>query len=71
MQKLLESITNIRVGKIARSALWLVAEFADSPERAEAALEVLSSVIPTPSEEDTKKVNITEVYPVAKNPVKH
>ncbi|CAH2063883.1 unnamed protein product, partial [Iphiclides podalirius] len=54
-QKLLECISNIRVGKIARSALWLVAEFADGPERAQAALEVLASVIPAPSGDEPNK----------------
>ncbi|XP_068627553.1 coatomer subunit beta [Battus philenor] len=60
-QKLLESITNIRVGKIARSALWLVAEFADTPERAEAALEVLTSVIPTPTSDEPSKEEENQV----------
>ncbi|KAJ0179108.1 hypothetical protein K1T71_004820 [Dendrolimus kikuchii] len=54
-QKLLESVTNIKVGKIARSALWLLAQFADTPERAKAALEVLASVIPSPSSGDDDK----------------
>lgn len=39
-------MTGIRVGKVARSALWLLAEFADSPSRAQAALNVLQAVIP-------------------------
>ncbi|KAJ2938815.1 hypothetical protein O0L34_g18440 [Tuta absoluta] len=47
--KLLESVPHIKVGKIARSALWLLAEFADSPDRAKAALDVLADVIPSPS----------------------
>ncbi|XP_022117722.2 coatomer subunit beta [Pieris rapae] len=45
-EKLLESVKNIRVGKIARSALWLVAEFADTPQRASAALDVLADLLP-------------------------
>ncbi|XP_026745255.1 coatomer subunit beta-like isoform X1 [Trichoplusia ni] len=54
-QKLLEAVPGIRVGKIARSALWLLAQFADTPQRAEAALEVLSSVIPSPTATDEEK----------------
>lgn len=56
-QKLLECAPAIRVGKIARSALWLLAQFADTPARAEAALNMLSEIIPslTTAEE---KVNI-------------
>ncbi|XP_052751262.1 coatomer subunit beta [Galleria mellonella] len=54
-QKLLETVTGIRVGKIARSALWLLAEFADTPERAIAALDVLAAVIPTPSSGENKE----------------
>ncbi|KAM3958230.1 LOW QUALITY PROTEIN: coatomer subunit beta [Aphomia sociella] len=50
-QKLLETVTGIRVGKVARSALWLLAEFADTPERAADALAVLASVIPTPADD--------------------
>ncbi|CAB3222703.1 unnamed protein product [Arctia plantaginis] len=46
-QKLLECAPAIRVGKIARSALWLLAQFADSPARAEAALNMLTEVIPS------------------------
>lgn len=46
-QKLLESVGGIRVGKIARSALWLLAQFADTPERARAALDALAAVIPS------------------------
>lgn len=46
-QKLLEYLPNIRVGKIARAALWLIAQFADTPERARAALDVLAGVIPS------------------------
>lgn len=34
------------MGKVARSALWLLAEFADSPARAQAALTALQAVIP-------------------------
>ncbi|XP_053600601.1 coatomer subunit beta [Plodia interpunctella] len=54
-QKLLESVSNIRVGKIARSALWLLAEFADTPARASAALDVLASIIPSVSGNDPEK----------------
>ncbi|KPJ17106.1 Coatomer subunit beta [Papilio machaon] len=54
-KKLLESITSIKVGKIARSALWLVAEFADGEQRVQAALDVLASVIPMPATDDTNK----------------
>uniref|UniRef100_A0A2A4JRY4 Coatomer subunit beta n=1 Tax=Heliothis virescens TaxID=7102 RepID=A0A2A4JRY4_HELVI len=46
-QKLLESVGGIRVGKIARSALWLLAQFPDTPERARAALDALAAVIPS------------------------
>ncbi|CAK1577969.1 unnamed protein product [Parnassius mnemosyne] len=54
-RKLLESVVNIRVGKIARSALWLVAEFAETEERAQAALEMLCTVIPTPNSDEPNK----------------
>ncbi|XP_075972533.1 coatomer subunit beta [Anticarsia gemmatalis] len=54
-QKLLESVPGIRVGKIARSALWLLAQFADTPERAKAALDVLASVIPSPTGDENKE----------------
>ncbi|XP_038213369.1 coatomer subunit beta [Zerene cesonia] len=53
--KLLECVSNIRVGKIARSALWLLAEFADTEERAVAALEILEKVIPAPKSADAKE----------------
>ena len=55
LQKLLESVPGIKVGKIARSALWLLAQFADTPARAKAALDALSSVIPAAAGEE--KVN--------------
>ncbi|CAG5019069.1 unnamed protein product [Parnassius apollo] len=54
-RKLLEAVVNIRVGKIARSALWLIAEFAETEERAQAALEMLTSVIPTPNSDEENK----------------
>ncbi|XP_063380048.1 coatomer subunit beta [Cydia fagiglandana] len=56
-QKLLEAVPQIKVGKIARSALWLLAEFADTPERAEATLDVLAAAIPLPTttEEDKEE----------------
>ncbi|XP_045492678.1 coatomer subunit beta [Colias croceus] len=53
--KLLECVSNIRVGKIARSALWLLAEFADTEERALAALEILDNVIPAAKNADAKE----------------
>ncbi|XP_059061189.1 coatomer subunit beta [Achroia grisella] len=53
-QKLLETLPSIRVGKVVRSALWLLAEFADNNERALAALDVLDAVIP-PSASTTKE----------------
>ncbi|XP_060800614.1 coatomer subunit beta [Amyelois transitella] len=54
-QKLLESVSSIRVGRVARSALWLLAEFADTPARAQAALDVLAGVIPTARPDDEKE----------------
>ncbi|XP_061706706.1 coatomer subunit beta [Cydia pomonella] len=56
-QKLLEAVPQIKVGKIARSALWLLAEFADTKERAEATLDVLAAAIPLPTtgEEDKEE----------------
>ncbi|KAG6447828.1 coatomer subunit beta [Manduca sexta] len=55
-EKLLEAVPAIRVGKIARSALWLLAQFADTPERALAALQMLADVIPAPTNhEDAEK----------------
>ncbi|CAH0629153.1 unnamed protein product [Chrysodeixis includens] len=54
-QKLLEAVPGIRVGKIARSALWLLAQFADTPQRARAALDVLTAVIPSPTGADVDK----------------
>jgi hypothetical protein len=39
-------VPQLKVGKVARSALWLVAEFADTPQRAAAALELLAPLIP-------------------------
>ncbi|KAI8439873.1 hypothetical protein MSG28_001341 [Choristoneura fumiferana] len=53
-QKLLEVVPAIKVGKIARSALWLLAEFADTAERAAATLDVLAQAIPTPNGNDNK-----------------
>ncbi|CAK1551519.1 unnamed protein product [Leptosia nina] len=53
--KLLESVSNIRVGKIARSALWLVAEFADTPSRAKAALDTLAGLLPSANSADSQK----------------
>ncbi|XP_050362791.1 coatomer subunit beta isoform X3 [Nymphalis io] len=44
--KLLEVVSGIRVGKIARPALWLVAEFAESADSARAALDVLGAALP-------------------------
>ncbi|XP_026491728.1 coatomer subunit beta [Vanessa tameamea] len=44
--KLLEAVSGIRVGKIARPALWLVAEFAESGDSARAALDVLGAALP-------------------------
>ncbi|XP_063530044.1 coatomer subunit beta [Cydia strobilella] len=56
-QKLLEAVPQIKVGKIARAALWLLAEFADTADTAEAALDVLAAAIPLPttSEEDKEE----------------
>ncbi|XP_013161736.1 PREDICTED: coatomer subunit beta isoform X1 [Papilio xuthus] len=54
-KKLLECITSIKVGRIARCALWLVAEFADSEQRVQAALDVLAEVIPTPASDQPNK----------------
>ncbi|XP_049865553.1 coatomer subunit beta isoform X2 [Pectinophora gossypiella] len=51
-EKLLECVSHIKVGKIARSALWLVAEFADTAGAARAALRVLAGVIPSPARGD-------------------
>ncbi|XP_072942042.1 coatomer subunit beta [Epargyreus clarus] len=62
-EKLLESVPAIKVGKIARSALWLVAEFADTDERAKAALDVLAAAIPMPAGGEEKK---EEEAPAAK-----
>lgn len=44
-QKLVESVRSVRVGRPARAALWLLAQFADTPGRARAALHVLADVI--------------------------
>ncbi|KAH9633916.1 hypothetical protein HF086_009729 [Spodoptera exigua] len=52
--KLLEAVPGIRVGKIARSALWLLAQFAETPERAQDALDVLANVIPPLKGQDEK-----------------
>ncbi|XP_048480791.1 coatomer subunit beta isoform X3 [Plutella xylostella] len=46
-QRLLDSIGNIKVGKVARSALWLLAQFADTEARAEAALAAVAACVPT------------------------
>ncbi|KAL0839233.1 hypothetical protein ABMA28_016000 [Loxostege sticticalis] len=60
-QRLMESISQIKVGKVARAALWLLAEFADTPARAEAALEALASVVPAPDQtEDAKEENAAQ-----------
>lgn len=59
-QKLLEAVPGIRVGKIARSALWLLAQFADSPERAKAALDVLASVIPSPTGDEKEETEVAK-----------
>ncbi|KAG7305224.1 hypothetical protein JYU34_009263 [Plutella xylostella] len=45
-QRLLDSIGNIKVGKVARSALWLLAQFADTEARAEAALAAVAACVP-------------------------
>lgn len=42
------------MGKIARSALWLLAQFAETPERAKDALDVLANVIPSLSGQEDK-----------------
>ncbi|XP_045764016.1 coatomer subunit beta [Maniola jurtina] len=54
--KLLECISSIRVGKIVRSALWLLAEFAESAASARAALDVLAAALPAlaQTQDDTK-----------------
>ncbi|XP_035430948.2 coatomer subunit beta [Spodoptera frugiperda] len=54
-QKLLEAVPGIKVGKIARSALWLLAQFAETPERAKDALDVLANVIPSLSGQEDKE----------------
>ncbi|XP_032511687.2 coatomer subunit beta isoform X1 [Danaus plexippus] len=55
--KLLESLGSIRVGKIARAALWLVAEFADNEDNVKAAIDVIAAAMPThkDNEEDGDK----------------
>ncbi|CAH0668681.1 unnamed protein product [Spodoptera exigua] len=58
-QKLLEAVPGIRVGKIARSALWLLAQFAETPERAQDALDVLANVIPPLKGQDEKEESET------------
>ncbi|CAH2091603.1 unnamed protein product [Euphydryas editha] len=51
--KLLAAVGAVRVGKAARPALWLVAEFAESEDDARAALDVLAAALPTrPREEE-------------------
>ncbi|XP_052738084.1 coatomer subunit beta [Bicyclus anynana] len=50
--KLLECISSLSVGKIVRSALWLLAEFADTAESARAALDVLAAAMPAAAPTD-------------------
>ncbi|CAH0397263.1 unnamed protein product [Chilo suppressalis] len=54
-QKLLECLPAIKVGKVARAALWLVAEFADTEERALAATQLLASLLPSPTNTDQEE----------------
>ncbi|XP_063375229.1 coatomer subunit beta [Cydia amplana] len=54
-QKLVEAVPHITVGKVARSALWLLAEFADTPDRARAALDVFAAALPPPTGEEDKE----------------
>ncbi|XP_028165988.1 coatomer subunit beta, partial [Ostrinia furnacalis] len=53
-EKLLECISQIKVGKVARAALWLLAEFADTPARANAALDALADAIPALEQSEEK-----------------
>ncbi|XP_045459801.1 coatomer subunit beta [Melitaea cinxia] len=44
--RLLAAAAALRVGKVVRPALWLVAEFAESEEDADAALDVIAAALP-------------------------
>ncbi|XP_041973278.1 coatomer subunit beta [Aricia agestis] len=48
-QKLLEVVGGIRAAKVARAAVWLLAEFAESDADVSAALDVLDAAAPVPA----------------------
>lgn len=49
------------MGKVARSALWLLAQFADTEARAEAALAAVAACVPTIGGEQEVRL-LTEVH---------
>ncbi|XP_050681783.1 coatomer subunit beta [Leptidea sinapis] len=53
--KLLECMKGVRVGKMVRAALWLAAQFADTPPRAAMLLDLLADNVPVAGDKEEEE----------------